>query len=184
MFRNLGLAATGSGAGDKKTMSPTLRTDIYAAIDQVKGWIAGPAGDGVSYQPLAVLIQKHFPKTEVRLDSIGKTESEIKEIVGGVTNMILEMSKWEGMAGGMAMRTWVDALVESHGRLPSGARKEAVASGISKGAIHHVDTSLVPSEFTTKIQIISSLKALMPKIYGSGTPQARQAEAELASKFI
>lgn len=194
MFRNLSsqLAAAATGSGDKKAMAPTLRSDIYTAIDQVKAWIigtgsagigGGQAGDGVAFQSLVTLTQKHFPKTEIGLDSIGKTENEVAVIVGGVTNMILEMSKWEGMASGMAMRTWVDALAEAYTRLPASSRKDAVAKGITKGVTQNVDVSLM-TDFTTKIQIISSLKTLMSNIHGSGSAQARQAEAALASKFI
>jgi hypothetical protein len=72
--------------------------------------------------------------------------------------VILEMSKWEGMAGGMAMRTWSDALVEAHGRLPAGSRKDSVGKGIVRGVSQNTDITLMTKEFTAKIQIISSLK--------------------------
>ncbi|KAJ7597577.1 hypothetical protein C8J56DRAFT_818206 [Mycena floridula] len=191
MFRNLSsqLAAAATGTTDKKTMSPTLRTDIYAAIDQCKSWLTGgigggQAGDGVSYGGLLALIQKHFPKTEMSLDAIGHAEAEVSVIIGGVTNMLLEMSKWEGMASGMAMRTWTDALGDAHARIQPGPRKEQVAKGITKGIAQNTDISLMTREFTTKIQIISSLKTLTSKLYGQGTPEARQAEATLSSKFL
>lgn len=168
MFRNLSsqlaaAAAGGNAAGEKKSMSPTLRTDIYTSIDQVKSWVMGgagngQAGDGVSFGPLVATIQKHFPDIKMGLESIGHTDSEIAVVVGGVTNMVLEMSKWEGMAGGMAMRTWVDGLVEAHGRVVPGSRKDMTAKGIGRGISQNTDVSLMTREFTTKIQIISSLK--------------------------
>jgi hypothetical protein len=118
----------------------------------------------------------------------------------------MEMSKWEGMAGGMAMRTWSDALVEVYGRLPAGSRKDGVAKGIIRGITQNTDVSLMTREFTAKIQIISSLKsgelspvigaiqqrslgpdltfAVCSRIYGSGSAEARQAEAVLSSRLI
>jgi len=144
-------------------MSPALRSDIYSAIDQTKSWLVGgvgggQAGDGVSFGPIISTIQKHFPDTKLGLESIGQVESEVAVVVGGITNMVMEMSKWEGMAGGMAMRTWVDGLVEAHGRVGPGARKEMVAKGITRGVNQNTDVSLMTKEFTAKIQIISALK--------------------------
>jgi len=192
MFRNLSSQLAAAAAGNSSTekkMSPTLRSDIYSAIDQAKSWVTGgvgggQAGDGVSYGALLSLIQKHFPKVEMGMDSIGQTDNELAVIAGGITNMLLEMSKWEGMASGMAMRTWVDALGEAYGRIPAGSRKEMVARGITRGIAQNTDVSLMTREFTTKIQIISCLKTLTARLYGQGTPEARQAEATLSSKFI
>lgn len=169
MFRNITsqLTATGSDAEAKKVMSPTLRQDIYSAADQVKAWMiggigGGSAGDGVSYNPILSTIQKHFPNTKIGIESMGGAESECAIIVGGVTNMVLELCKWEGMAGGMAMRTWIDAVVEAYGRVPAGpadgSRKEAIAKGITRGINQNTDVTLVPKEFTVKIQVISILK--------------------------
>lgn len=73
--------------------------------------------------------------------------------------VIFEMSKWQGMAGGMAMRTWADALVEAYGRLPAGSRKDGIAKGIVRGISQNTDVGLMTNEFTAKIQIISSLKS-------------------------
>jgi neutral ceramidase len=165
MFRNLSqlAAANAVNAEAKKVMSPALRSDIYSAIDQTKSWLVGgvgggQAGDGVSFGPIISTIQKHFPDTKLGLESIGQVESEVAVVVGGITNMVMEMSKWEGMAGGMAMRTWVDGLVEAHGRVGPGARKEMVAKGITRGVNQNTDVSLMTKEFTAKIQIISALK--------------------------
>jgi neutral ceramidase len=71
----------------------------------------------------------------------------------------MEMSKWEGMAGGMAMRTWADALVEAHGRLPEGSRKDNIAKGIVRAITQNTEFNLMTKEFTPKIQIISALKS-------------------------
>lgn len=169
--RQLSTAATDADA--KKIMSPTLRADVYSAVDQAKSWVAGgqgggQAGDGVSYGPILAIIQKHFPATKIGLESVGNVESEVAIIVGGVTNMIMEFSKWEGMAGGMAMRTWVDALVDAHAkavvstsatRSVGAARKDMVAKGITKGLNQNTDITLMTKEFTSKIQIISCLKS-------------------------
>jgi len=170
-------------------MSPTLRTDIYSAMDQVKTWIiggagGGQAGDGVSFGTIMATIQKHFPDAKMGLEMIGHAESEVAVVVGGVTNMIMEMSRWEGMAGGMAMRTWSDSIVESYSRVPPG-RKDAAAKGIIRGINQYTDVSLITTcEFTARIQIISSLKTVSTRIYGRGSDEARQAEAVLSSKFI
>ncbi|KAF5353055.1 hypothetical protein D9758_008799 [Tetrapyrgos nigripes] len=195
MFRNLSsqlAAAAAGGNAEQKSMSPTLRSDIYTAVDKTKSWLAGnggngQAGDGVSYSNVLSIIQKHFPNVKIGLEGIGQTESEVGVIVGGVTNMVLEMSKWEAMAGGMAMRTWTDALVNAYasipGEGPDGRRKEVVARGITRG-IKNADVALMTKDFTTKIQIISSLKSLSARLYGAGSEEARRAEAALSSKFI
>lgn len=156
-------AAAGNNANDKKTMSPTLRSDIYTAIDSAKTWIAGgkggsQPGDGVSYGAVLSSIQKHFPETKIGMDALGRADEETAVVVGGVTNMVLEMSKWEGMAGGMAMKTWIDALVSGYARVDRGSHKDAIARGIVKGINQNADISLMTKEFTAKIQIISCLK--------------------------
>ncbi|KAH7909649.1 hypothetical protein BJ138DRAFT_205024 [Hygrophoropsis aurantiaca] len=199
MFRNLSstLAAVngaGAKADEKKSMSPTLRSDIYSVIDQTKPWLiggmGGQAGDGVSYQSIVTTIQKHFPKTKVGLESVGHAEGETAVVVAGITNMVLEMSKWDGMAGGMAMRTWVDALGEAHGRIgegPAGTRgnrKDLVGRGITRGINQLTDVTLMTREFAARIQIISQLKSVNTKIHGAGSDEARQGEALWSSKFI
>ncbi|KAK0221199.1 hypothetical protein EDD85DRAFT_960366 [Armillaria nabsnona] len=192
MFRNfssqLAAAAVGNNSGDKKTMSPTLRSDIYTAVDQANSWLSGGKGgslpgDGVSYGAVLATIQKHFPDTKIGIDSLGNTESEVAIVVGGVTNMVLEMSKWEGMAGGMAMKTWVDALVGAYTRV-DGSKKTMIAKGITRGINQNTDVSLITKEFTAKIQIITCLKSLITRVYGAGSEEARRAEASLSSKFI
>ncbi|KAJ7766200.1 hypothetical protein B0H16DRAFT_1309503 [Mycena metata] len=189
MFRQLSnqLAAAAKTTDVPKAMAPTLRTDIYTAMDQTKSWLvgtAGQAGDGMSFGSVLATIQKHFPDTKIGLEHIGSAENEVQNIVCGVTNMILEMSKWEGMAGGMAMRTWSDALVEAYGRIPTGSRKQSVAKGIVSGISQKTDIALMTKEFTAKIQIISSLKSVCSRIYGAGSADARQAEAVLSSRLI
>lgn len=165
MFRNLASqqATGGKEAEAKKVMSPTLRSDIYSVVDQVKSWIiggigGGQAGDGVSYGPILATIQKHFPDTKLGLESVGNAESEVAVMVGGVTNMVMELSKWEGMAGGMAMRTWTDTLVEAFGRVDAGARRNMIAKGITRGINQNTDVTLMTKDFTARIQIISALK--------------------------
>jgi len=177
MFSNLSstlaAAAGANGAkGDaKKSMSPTLRADIYSAIDQTKPWLVGgtgarQAGDGVAYQAIMARIQQHFPEMKMGLDAVRNTEHEVAVIVAGITNMILEMSKWDGMAGAMAMRTWVDALSDAHGKISTvsigakgGSRKEQVGRGMTKGINQLTDVTLMTREFAARIQIISLLKS-------------------------
>jgi hypothetical protein len=171
MFRNLSkLAAANANTTEaNKTMSPTLRTDIYTVIDQAKLWLigglgSGKAGDGVSFGSMISTIQKHFPATTVGLESMAQVESETAIVVGGITNMVLEMSKWDGLAGGMAMRTWVDALSEAYARVPNtapGGRKDLIAKGITRGVNQNTDVTLMTREFAARIQIISTLKTGM-----------------------
>ncbi|RDB20684.1 hypothetical protein Hypma_012202 [Hypsizygus marmoreus] len=191
MFRNLSsqltAAATGSNGEAKKVMSPTIRADIYSTVDQAKSWVTGgrgQAGDGVSYGAILSTIQKHFPQLKLGLESVGNVESEVALIVGGITNMILEYSKWESMSAGMAMRTWVDSLLDAYGKASPGARKGLIAKGITRGINQNTDVSLMTKEFTARIQIISCLKTVSSRIYGSGTDEARQGEAVWSSKFI
>ncbi|KAF8839953.1 hypothetical protein BDN67DRAFT_969280 [Paxillus ammoniavirescens] len=200
MFKNWQTTlATASGAkADAKTMSPTLRADIYSSVDQAKPWLIGggpgsgggrQAGDGVSFQPILTTIQKHFPDMKLGLESVGNVEAEVAVIVAGVTNMVLEMSKWDGMAGGMTMRTWVDTLSEAHGRIPAapdarGNRKDQVGRGITRGINQLTDVSLMTREFAARIQIISLLKSVNTKVHGAGSEEARQGEALWSSKFI
>lgn len=192
MFRGIISQSTtkGTGSDDKKTLSPSLRPDIYSSIDAAKAWAigglsGGQAGDGVSYGGLLATIQKHLPETKKPgLESFGQAEGEIAVIVGGITNMVLELSKWEGMSAGMAMRTWVDALVEAHSRASSQTRKEAIAKGITRGLNQFTDVTLLTKDFTTRIQIISCLKTVSSRVYGAGTDEARQSEAMWSSKFI
>jgi len=181
MFRGLTQLAT--SAGEQKSISPTLRSDIYTAIDQCKSWVVG-AGDGVSYTPVLNTIQKHFPNTRIGLEAIGQTEVEVAVLVGGITNMVLEMSKWEALGAGMAMRTWIDTLANTYTKIPQSTKKETIARGIVRGINQSTDYSLMTKEFTAKIQIISCLKSLFPKIFGPGSEQTRQAEAVLSSKLI
>jgi len=193
MFRNLASQLTtgsgGTNADAKKVMAPSLREDIYSTVDKAKSWIigglgGGQAGDGVSYGTILSIIQKHFPELKLGLESIGHADGEVAMIVGGITNMIMELSKWEGMTGGMAMRTWTDTLVEAHGRIGAGSRKDMIAKGITRGLNHNTDITLVTREFTSRIQIISCLKTVSTRIYGAGTDEARQSEAIWSSKFI
>ena len=161
MFRNFSqLTNAETKSNNQKTLSPTLRTDIYTLLDKTKVWLAGGTGsqpgDGTSYGPMLSIIQKHFPDTKgPGLDLFNQAEGEIAIIVGSVTNMILELSKWEGMSAGMAMRTWVDGLVEAHSKT---SNKSSVAKGITRSLSQFTDVSLLTKDFTTRIQIISCLK--------------------------
>ncbi|KIY67192.1 hypothetical protein CYLTODRAFT_397546 [Cylindrobasidium torrendii FP15055 ss-10] len=184
MFRGLSLNTTpANDADEKKAIHPTLRNDLYSAVDQVKAWLAGARqGDGVSYGPILAIIQKHFPETKIGMESFGRADDEVAVIVAGVTNMVLELGKWESMAGAMATRTWADALANAFTKY-AGPRKDAIARGISRG-VNNANVTLLTTNFTAKIQIISSLKSVITRIYGAGTSETRQAEATFSSKFI
>lgn len=212
MFRNLtsqlAAAATGTNAQGTKVMSPSLRSDIYSAMDTAQNWVvggrgAGQAGDGVSYGTMLSTIQMHFPNIKVGLESIGHAEAEVAAIVGGITNMIMEYSRWESMSGGMAMRTWVDGLVDVYQRMQPGTRKDEVAKGITRGTNQNSDVALMTKDFGARIQMISCLKTgrfliivlngdlgliylllVSSRIYGQGSVEARQAEAILSSRFM
>ena len=221
MFRNFAsqlTAAAGANDRSKKVPSPTLRSDIYSLVDKIPGWIAGggnqsgaagQAGDGVSYTALLALIQKHIPDTKkLGLEFFGQLDSEIAIIVGGVTNLILELSRWEHMSAGMAMRTWVDCLVDGYFKASNESRKDLIAKGIMRGLNGYTDATLLTKDLTTRIQIITCLKTGEPtrfdsvtpffgqssdlsilllvssRIYGPGTDEARQNEAIWSSKFI
>jgi len=169
MFRNLTSQLAGvSSADSKKALSPALRPDIYHLIDGFKPWAGGgsggvggkgSAGDSVSYKPLLEVILKHLPETKkLGLEAFGQAESEIAAVVGGITNMILELSRWEGMSATMAMRTWVDTLVDVHANAPSEEKGQGIARGITRGLGQSTDFSLLTKDFTSRISIISSLK--------------------------
>lgn len=172
MFHNFSsqlAAAAGTNAEAKKVMAPTLRSDIYSAMDTAKNWVigglgTGQAGDGVSYGAMLSIIQKHFPNVKVGLESVGQAEGEVATIVGGITNMIMEYSRWESMSGGMAMRTWVDGLVDAHGKTKSGTRKHAIAKGITRGTNQNSDVALMTKDFGARIQMISCLKTGMSSL--------------------
>ncbi|TFK19428.1 hypothetical protein FA15DRAFT_626750 [Coprinopsis marcescibilis] len=191
MFRNLAnqLAGGQYATEDKKAMSPTLRSDLYDAFDKSKAWLTGglgggQAGDGVSYGTILTLIQKHFPHHKMGLELVGHSEHEAAVIVGGVTNMVMEFSKWESMAGAMAVHTWVDSLVQGHKRIDAGTRKDMIAKGITRGLNYNTDVSLMTQQFTARIQIIAALKSVSAKLHGVGTDEARQSEALWSSKFM
>ncbi|KAJ3731576.1 hypothetical protein DFJ43DRAFT_1155241 [Lentinula guzmanii] len=187
MFRDIVQLNAKGASSEKKSISPTLRSDIYTTIDQCKAWLAGTrgqAGDRVSYAPMLNTIKKHFPNTTIGLEALGQIEVEVGVIVGGITNMVLEMSKWEAFGGGMAMRTWVDALMNVYATIPQNSRKEMIARGIVRGINQKTDYSLMTKAFAARIQIISCLKSLYPKLYGTGSEESRQAEAMLSSKLI
>ena len=212
MFRNFAsqfTAAAGTNDRTKKVPSPTLRSDIYSLVDNTQGWIAGgqsggQAGDGVSYGALLALIQKHIPETKkLGLEFFGQLDNEIAVIVGGVTNLILELSRWEEMSAGMAMRTWVDSLVDGYYKVSSESRKDLIAKGIMRGLNRYTDATLLTKDLTTRIQIITCLKSgertlthvlfweglicpylVSSRIYGPGTDETRQNEAMWSSKFI
>lgn len=93
MFRQLSnqLAAAAKTTEVPKAIAPTLRSDIYTAIDQTKSWLIGglgQAGDGMSYGPVLATIQKHFPETKMGLENIGSAENEVSVVVCGVTNSL------------------------------------------------------------------------------------------------
>ncbi|KAF8415849.1 hypothetical protein L210DRAFT_3430478, partial [Boletus edulis BED1] len=114
------------------------------------------AGDALSYQPILALIHTHFPDLAPAIDVLGNVEAEVALIVAGITNMILEMSKWDGMAGAMSMRTWVDALGDAThaSSAPGSKRKEQVGRGMTRGINQLTDVSLMTREFAPRIQIL------------------------------
>ncbi|KIM86049.1 hypothetical protein PILCRDRAFT_816592 [Piloderma croceum F 1598] len=195
MFRNLNstLAAANAVNGRKtdKSMSPNLRSDIYAAMDQVKPWLTGDlsrarAGDGVSYSEPMNIIQKHFPETNMGLDSIGNTEGETSVVVSGITNMILELSKWDGMMSGLAMKSWAKVLEEAYGMAAAanpGSRTESIRNGISMG-VEMTDATLMTKEFAVRLLLVSLLKNINSKLYGAGSAEARRGDALWSSRFI
>ncbi|KAH0578234.1 hypothetical protein J132_06840 [Termitomyces sp. J132] len=133
MFRNhsgqITAAVVGKDADKKKVMPPTLRSDIYAVIDQAKAWISGTRGQpgaGVSHGTILTAIQEYFPELTLGLEAVGHVESEVAVIVGGITNMIIEYSMGESMSGGMAMRTWVDGLIGAYEKASSGQKKDVL----------------------------------------------------------
>jgi len=186
MFRNLSstLAAANAvhGAKTENSMSPNLRSDIYTAMDEVKPWLIGDlsrarAGDGVSYSGLMNIIQKHFPDAKMGLHSMGNTEGEASVVVSGVTNMILELSRWfvshlstksacphlslrDGMMSGVAMKTWMNVLEDAYVRAtaanPEG-RSDSMRRGISNG-VEMTNATLMTKEFAVRLQLVSLLK--------------------------
>jgi len=195
MFRNLSgtLAAANAVYGGKteKPMSPCLRSDIYVLMDQVKPWLVADldrarAGDGVSYSGLMSIIKKHFPDAKLGLDSRGDTEGEVSVVVSGITNMIFEMSRWDGMMSGLAMKTWVEVLGEAYLQVAAaneGSKTDLIRKGISKG-VEMADTALVTKEFAVRLQLISLLKNVNAKLYGAGSAEARSGSALWSSRFI
>jgi len=104
MFSNLSstLAAAAGASGvkgdTKKSMSPTLRADIYSAIDQAKPWLVGgtgarQAGDGVAYQSIINRIQQHFPDMKMGLDAVRNAEHEVAVIVDGSTHLVMHTAR-------------------------------------------------------------------------------------------
>ncbi|KZT35711.1 hypothetical protein SISSUDRAFT_1064252 [Sistotremastrum suecicum HHB10207 ss-3] len=187
-----------------KSIHPELRNDIYSLIDLSKPWLSSStlpstssssgfqgAGDGVSYSLLLPLIVKHFPGTSLTVPSM-----EVEVIVGGITNCVFELGKWDGMAGVMAMRTWVEALKDSFDvcksnakKLDSGRKEEAeeriraIGEGIVYGVNHLTDPTLVTKEFAPRVQIYSLLKQVATIVYGKGAEKTRQAEALWSSRY-
>jgi len=195
MFKNLNISfatpVNGGTADTPQAMAPSLRTDLYSLMDQVKPWLIGDAGrgragDGVNYSEPMNTIQKYFPDAKMGLEFMGSAEGEASVVVCGVVNMILEMSKWDGMMGGMAMRTWVDILAGVYAKAAAanpGSRTNLLRKGISRG-VEMADVSLVTKEFAVRIQIISLLKSVDAKLYGVGSEEARRSDTLWNSRFI
>jgi hypothetical protein len=81
----------------------------------------------------------------------------------------MEYSKWEAMSGAMAMRTWVDGVVEAHAKVQPGARRDSVAKGITRAINQNSDVSLMTREFAARVQMISCLKSstsLFLRVFG------------------
>lgn len=190
MFRSLvSQLSQPANSTEKKTISPTLRSDMYDAFEKTKAWLSGGlggglAGDGVSYAPILELIQKHLPNLKMGLEARGHVDHEVAVIIGGVTNLVLEFSRWEPMAGGMAVRTWSDALVNTHKQLPPSSKKDTVGRGIARGINYNSDVTLMTQEFAAKIQIVSCLKSISSRLYGTGSDESRQSEAIWSSKLM
>jgi len=105
-------------------------------------------------------------------------------IVSGITNMIFEFSKSEGMAAAMALRTWVDGLSDAYKKLPDGDQKKMVGEGIVRGINQMSDPHLVTRDFAPRVQMLGTLKKVTATVHGPGSAEAKQADAFWSSKFI
>jgi hypothetical protein len=129
-----------------------LRTDIYKCISSASDWLSSNAGDGLSYRPIFEIVTHYFPLTTINLP--GSVSEEVPPIVGAICNMILEYGKKEGMAGAMAMESWVNKLI----KVIEGPRGKEVGEAIALGVNQKCDASLVTKEFAPKVQMIKNLK--------------------------
>ncbi|PVG04576.1 hypothetical protein CPB86DRAFT_777859 [Serendipita vermifera] len=173
----------GAENGSKGATPAQLRADIYTGIDSLSLWISsGKAENGIDYRSILALVDKHFPGTQ-----INRCTDEVPVLVGGLTNMILEYSKTEGLPAAMALRTFMDKLISALNALDGSEdkqKKTSVGEGIARGFTQVADPALATREFTPRVQIVGSFKNLAAAIYGKGSAEARNADVVWASRFI
>jgi hypothetical protein len=102
---------------------------------------------------IQAIVDKHFPGTQ-----INRCTDEVPVLVGGLTNMILEYSKTEGLPGAMALRTFTDKLITALNALDGSDKKSSVGEGIARGFTQVADPALATREFTPRVQIVGSFK--------------------------
>jgi len=173
-----------------RNLSSSLRSDIYTVMEHVKTWLTGElgcarAGDGMSYSEHMNIIQKHFPDAKMEFNSIGNTDAEVSKVVSGITNMILELSKWDGVMSGVAMKTWVNVLEKAYimAAAADEGRTTLIRKGISEG-VELTDVALMTKEFAVRLELVSLLKNVNTKLYGAGSVEAQRGDALWNSRFI
>ncbi|KAG8789694.1 hypothetical protein FRB91_011890 [Serendipita sp. 411] len=175
-----GNSNTNSSSNSKGATPAQLRADIYTCVDQISIWIAsGKAENGIDYRSTLAIIERHFPGTQVNL-----TTDEVAVLVGGLTNMIFEFSKADGISGAMAFRTFTDKLLVSWNSIEDKEKKIPVGEGIIRGLNQIADPGLATREFAPRVQMVGSLKNLTAAVYGKGSAEARNADVVWQSRFI
>ena len=98
----------GTSRADAKIMSLPLRPLPRHLHGPRPSSSALVPGDGVS-SPSSITIPNSgsSPSAKPKLKLL---------VIAVITNMMLNVSKWDGIAGAMTMRTWVDALGNAHPR--------------------------------------------------------------------
>lgn len=155
---HLGIGPAAPGGKGNGTPGSALREDMYKAINAAQPWLASTMpGDGISFRPILDHIIPHFPKTTIQFAA-----EEIPIIVGAITNMVLELSKLDGMQGVIAMRTWTDALGASlkvwNAKGADEHRRDVIREGVMKGINVLTDHMLLTREFAARLQMIGYLK--------------------------
>ncbi|KAH7103385.1 hypothetical protein BKA62DRAFT_696783 [Auriculariales sp. MPI-PUGE-AT-0066] len=105
---------------------------------------------------------------------------EIPIAVGGVTNLVLALSRSDSMAGVLAARAWTDALTQANTKSRSDAWRRGIVDGINQRA----DMSLLTTEFGPRLQVIHILKTVAATLFGRGSEQARQSDAFWSTKVV
>lgn len=102
---------------------------------------------------MQTLVEKHFPGTE-----INRCTDEVPVLVGGLTNMIFEYSKTEGLPGAMALRTFTERMVDAWKKVESDESRQSISRGIVRGINEFADPGLATKEFAPRVQIMGSLR--------------------------